>query len=37
MPWYWDIDHYSGDNEDMIGFFYWEDMVNVEVMSRMGI
>ena len=26
MPWMWDYDNYSGDRQDMIGFFYPEDV-----------
>ena len=26
MPWQWDFDNYTGDNADMIGFFYPEDI-----------
>jgi len=25
MPWQWDWENYTGDNADMIGFFYPED------------
>jgi hypothetical protein len=25
-PWQWDWDNYSGDNKDMIGFYYPEDL-----------
>jgi hypothetical protein len=26
MPWYWDYYNYTGDNSDMYGFFYPEDV-----------
>jgi len=26
MPWYWDYDNYTGENSDMYGFFYPEDI-----------
>ena len=26
MPWMWDYDNYTGDNADMMGFFYPEDI-----------
>lgn len=28
-PWTWDYDHYSGENKDMVGFFYQEDFENI--------
>ena len=30
FPWMWDWEHYSGENENMIGFFYAEDIANLE-------
>lgn len=29
MPWQWDTEHYSGENSDMIGWFYPEDIGNI--------
>jgi hypothetical protein len=29
MPWEWDWDNYSGENADMVGFFYPEDIANI--------
>jgi len=26
MPWQWDYDNYTGENSDMVGFFYPEDI-----------
>jgi len=26
MPYMWDFEHYTGDNADMMGFFYPEDI-----------
>jgi hypothetical protein len=26
MPWHWDYFNYTGENSDMIGFFYPEDI-----------
>jgi hypothetical protein len=26
MPWNWDYDNYTGENSDMVGFFYPEDV-----------
>lgn len=30
MPWMWDHENYSLGNEDMIGFFYPEDIENIK-------
>lgn len=30
MPWMWDYERYSGDNKDMIGFFYNDDLENIK-------
>ena len=38
-PWEWDTQHYSGDNADMIGWFYPEDIANIlgiKKMERLG-
>jgi hypothetical protein len=29
-PWEWDWEHYSGENANMYGFFYPEDVANLE-------
>ena len=29
MPWMWDYDNYTGDNADMLGFFYPEDLAAI--------
>jgi hypothetical protein len=29
MPWQWDYDNYTGNNSDMIGFFYPEDLAAI--------
>ena len=29
MPWNWDYEHYTGDNADMLGFFYPEDLAAI--------
>ena len=33
-PWEWDFEHYSGDNVDMIGFFYPEDINAIEQLKQ---
>jgi hypothetical protein len=33
-PWEWDWENYSGDNADMVGFFYPEDIEAVEQLKR---
>jgi len=30
MPWHWDYDNYTGDNADMMGFFYPEDIAAID-------
>jgi len=34
-PWEWDHEHYSGEYADMIGFFYDEDLANIEMIDRL--
>jgi hypothetical protein len=34
-PWEWDQEHYSGEYADMIGFFYPEDIANIEMIDKM--
>ena len=29
MPWMWDYDNYTGNNSDMMGFFYPEDLNSI--------
>jgi len=29
MPWQWDQEHYTGENADMVGWFYPEDIGNI--------
>ncbi len=39
MPWMWDYYNYTGDNTDMIGFFYPEDyhaVIQIEDLERAG-
>lgn len=33
-PWMWDHENYTGKNKDMIGFFYPEDLANLQVLKR---
>ena len=30
MPWMWDADRYGPGKEDMIGFFYQDDLENIK-------
>lgn len=34
-PWTWDYDNYSGENSDMVGFYYSEDIENIMQLKRM--
>ena len=34
MPWQWDYENYSGDNKDMVGFFYPEDIEAIEQLKQ---
>lgn len=34
-PWEWDHENYTGDNADMYGFFYPEDIANIEQIDRL--
>ena len=39
MPWMWDYDNYTGNNSDMIGFFYPEDynaVVQIQQLESIG-
>jgi hypothetical protein len=33
-PWEWDWENYTGENADMIGFFYPEDIANIEQIAH---
>lgn len=33
-PWEWDYERYSGDNKDMIGFFYNDDLENIKQLDE---
>jgi hypothetical protein len=33
-PWTWDYDHYAEDNKDMVGFFYKEDLENINIIDH---
>lgn len=35
FPWMWDYENYSGDNADMVGFFYPEDFANLQQIENM--
>ena len=35
MPWQWDYPNYSGENSDMIGFFYPEDIGTIKDIMNM--
>jgi hypothetical protein len=35
FPWMWDYENYSGDNADMVGFFYPEDFANLQMIENM--
>src|SRR5262245_30873387 len=34
-PWEWDLERYGGENSDMIGFFYLDDIQNIRQLDRM--
>ena len=34
-PWEWDHEHYTGEYKDMVGFFYEEDIANIEMIDRL--
>ena len=39
MPWMWDYPNYTGENSDMIGFFYPEDynaVIQIEQLKNAG-
>ena len=33
-PWEWDFERYGGDNKDMVGFFYNDDLKNIEQLDE---
>ena len=35
FPWMWDWENYSGENADMVGFFYPEDFANLQQIENM--
>ena len=34
-PWEWDYENYTGENSDMIGLFYPEDLANIEMIDKL--
>ena len=39
MPWMWDYPNYTGENSDMMGFFYPEDynaVIQIEELKNAG-
>ena len=39
MPWMWDYENYTGDNADMLGFFYPEDyhaIIQIQQLAQEG-
>ncbi len=36
-PWEWDHDSYGPENQDMIGFFYPEDIENIKTLNKFEI
>ena len=34
MPWMWDADRYGSGREDMIGFFYQDDLENIKQLDE---
>ena len=35
MPWQWDYFNYTGDNQDMVGFFYPEDINAIQQIRQL--
>ena len=35
MPWMWDWENYTGDKEDMKGFFYPEDLAAIRQIQEL--
>lgn len=34
-PWEWDYERYSEDRQDMIGFYYLEDLENIKQLDKL--